>query len=359
MSPHRERDGAELRRELGDFGFSEKEVEVYLALLSLGEATTSTISEEADVSQQAVYTITDRLEDRGLVRVNDHASPKTIRAVPPEESMAALSSRIDSITPALTDRFNDTKPQTPELKMVKSQETAIRRLREAISKAQREIIVAIPEDIYPEIKSELEAAAERDLLIFLLVQDVENVEEAAERYVGVADVVRCWSENILFMFATDTQSTKPTAHQSALVGDALLVSGTHDTGDGVAVSERHLAGSIHGMFFSAYWPAGEEIFITDLAPLPATYDWFRQAVFQAMLHKKAGTDLWADVETTDGETISGKVTRVCQALVEPSTNEYTLQTSLYLETDDGEVSVGGQNAILEDYEARTVTLRTN
>ncbi|WP_416840256.1 TrmB family transcriptional regulator [Haloferax sp. DFSO52] len=359
MSQHGEQDDAMLREELGDFGFSDKDIDVYLALLSLGEATTSAISEEADVSQQAVYTITDRLEDRGLVRVNDHASPKTVRAVPPEESMAALSSRIDSITPALKDRFTDTKPKTPELKMVKSHETAIRRLRDAISKAQKEIIVAIPEDVYPEIETELRTAADRDVLIFLLVQDVDDVEGARKRFRGVADAVRCWSENILFMFATDTQSTNPSVHQSALVGDALLVSGTHDLGDGVAVSEKHLAGSIHGMFFSAYWPAGTDVFVTDPDPLPKTYDWFRQAVFQAVLHSKAGTDLWADVETTDGETISGKVSRIHQALVKPSTNEYTLQTSLYLETSDGEVSIGGDNAILEDYEATSVTLRTN
>ncbi|POG53936.1 TrmB family transcriptional regulator [Haloferax marisrubri] len=346
-----------LREELGDFGFSDKEIDVYLALLSLGEAATSAISEAADVSQQAVYTITDRLEDRGLVRVNDHASPKTIRAVPPKESMAALSSRIDSITPVLDSRFNDTKPQTPELKMVKSHETALKRLQEAISQAQREVIVAIPERVYPDIEHELQAARERDVLVFLLVQDVDDPSTARERFSGAADIVRCWTENILFLFATDTQSANPSVHQSALVGDALLLSGTHETGDGVAVSEKHLAGSIHGMFFSAYWPAGTEVFITDPDPLPKTYDWFRQAVFHAMLHKKRGTDIWADIETDDGETISGRVSNISQALIAPTTNEYTLQTSLTLETDEGEMSVGGRNAILENYEAKSVTLR--
>ena len=155
MSRHGEQTDDMLREELGEFGFSDKEIDVYLTLLSQGEATTGTISDDANVTQQAVYTITDRLEDRGLVRVNDHASPKTIRAIPPEESMTTLTSRIDSITPVLKERFNDTEPQTPELKMVKSQKTAIKRLRDAISKAQREVIVAIPEHIYPEIESEL------------------------------------------------------------------------------------------------------------------------------------------------------------------------------------------------------------
>ncbi|WP_228546376.1 TrmB family transcriptional regulator [Halegenticoccus tardaugens] len=348
-----------LREELGDFGFSDKEIDVYLALLSRGEATTSTISEDADVSQQAVYNITARLEDRGFVRVNDHASPKTTRAIPPKKSMANLTERIGSITPILTDRFNDTKPQTPELKMVKSQETALKRLRNAISNAQREVIVAIPEHVYPEIEAELQAAIERDLLVFLFVQDVDDLDEARKRFAGAANVVRCWSESILFLYATDTQSTNPSISQAALIGDAQLLSGNHDSGDGVAVSERHLAGSVHGVYFSAYWPAGTEVFITDPDPLPKTFEWFRQAVFQAMLHQKADTDLWAEIDTTSGETISGNVSQIRQALIEPTTNEYTLETSLYLETDVGEVSVGGQNAIIEDYEATSVTLQPN
>ncbi|WP_199174787.1 TrmB family transcriptional regulator [Halegenticoccus soli] len=357
MSQHGEETDTMLREELGDFGFSDKEIDVYLALLSRGEATTGTLSEDADVTQPAVYTITDRLEDRGLVRVNDHASPKTIRAIPPEESMATLSSRIDSITPVLKDRFNDTQPQTPELKIVKSQKTAIRRLRDAISKAQKEVIVAIPEHVYPEIESELQGAIERDVLVFLLIQDVDNLEKAENRYRGGADVVRCWSESLLFLFATDTPSRDHSTRQSALIGDAQLLFGTHDLGDGVAVSEQHLAGSVRGMFFSAYWPVGTEVFVTNRDSLPKRFEWFWQAVFQAMLHQKSGIDLWADIETVGGETISGTVSHIRQALVEPPTNEHTLETSLYLETDAGEVSIGGQNAILEDYEATAVTLR--
>lgn len=353
MAKYDEQADATLRDELGVFGFSDKEIDVYLALLTRGEATTSTVSEDADVTQQAVYNITERLEDRGLVRINDHASPKTIRAVPPEKSMAKLSNRIDSITPALKDRFTDTKPKAPELKMIKSRKTALKRLRSAISQAQREVIVAIPEHVYPEIEPELQAAVERDLLVFLLIQDIDRSEETRSRFAGSADVVRFWDESIVFLYAMDIDS----ANQSALIGDADLSSGTHDIGDGVAVTQRHLTGSIHGGFFSAYWPAGTEVFITDPDPLPRTFKWFRQATFHAMLHQKEGTDLLAEIETDSGEKISGIVSQVRQAFVEPTTNDYTLETSFYLKTDGGEVSVGGPNSIIEEYEATSVTLQ--
>ncbi|SEP18726.1 Sugar-specific transcriptional regulator TrmB [Halogranum amylolyticum] len=358
MPQQGEENDAILREELGDFGFSDKEIDVYLALLSRGEATTGTISEDADVTQQSVYSITDRLEDRGLVRVNEHASPKTIRAVPPAESMAALTNRIDSITPVLEDRFNDTQPQTPELKIVKSQKTAVKRLRDAVSNAQREVVVAIPKHIYPEIEQELQAALERDVLVILFMQGVDDYQEARNRYAGAADVVRCWSESFLFLFAVDTQSPDCSTSEAALIGDAQLLSGAHNLGDGVAVSEQHLTGSIRGMFFGALWPTGTEVSVTTPDQLPKTYPWFWQAVLQAMVHQQSGTDLWAEVETTDGETLAGPISRIRQALVEPPTNDFTLETSLFLETDVGEVSIGGQNSIIEDYEASSITLQS-
>lgn len=64
----------------------------------------------------------------------------------------------------------------------------------------------------------------------------------------------------------------------------------------------------------------------------------------------------AEVETGSGDMISGRVTQVRQGLVEPATSDFSLQTSLYIETDAGEVSVGGPDSFIEDVKARSVTL---
>lgn len=77
------------------------------------------------------------------------------------------------------------------------------------------------------------------------------------------------------------------------------------------------------------------------------------------LHLQQGTSLWADVTTEGGEDISGSVTHVKQAFVDPSTNDYTLETSIILDTDDGEVSFGGPGAFIEEYETAEVHLREN
>lgn len=341
-------DEEDLREELSVFGLSDTEIDTYLALLSRGEATTRTVAEDADVTQRAVYGIAERLERRGLVRVKDHASPTTISALPPREAMEDLSARLESITPSLEERFDDPVNQAPEIQMIKSRETALKRLRTAISEAETEAFVAVPKHVYPEIESELRGAADRGVFTFLLLGENDESDDECD-FAGVADVVRYWSANLPFLYIVDDGS--------AMIGDPHVLAVPHNDREAVTVSQKHLSGSVLGMFLSAYWPASEIRYVTAPEPLPASFDWFREAVFHAHLHRQEGRDLWADVVTKSGEELSGLVTDVRQAFVEPSTNDYTLETSLYLETDDGEVSFGGPGAFIEDYRAERVALR--
>jgi sugar-specific transcriptional regulator TrmB len=343
-------DDTELRKELSVFGLSDTEIDTYLALLARGEATTSAVSKDADVTQRAVYNIAERLENRGLVRVNGHASPTTIRALPPKEAIGALAGRLEAITPTLEELFNETQPRTPEIQMIKSRETALKRLRGAISQAEREVFVAIPESCYSDVEPELRAAVDRELFVLLLIGDADDIEGAGSRYAGSADVVRCWGESLPFLYAVDDQSS--------MIGSSGILSGTHTDEDAVAVSQQNLAGSILGLYLSGYWPASTEVFVTEPYPFPRTFEWFRQATFHAILHHRNGADLWADVETDEGERVVGKVSQIRQAFVEPATNAFTLENSLFIETDGGEVSIGGQGAFVEDYEAASITLRT-
>lgn len=344
-------DDATLREELSVFGLSDTEVETYLALLSQGEATTRTVAEDTDVTQRSVYNIAGRLEERGLVRVKDHASPTTVRALPPQEAIGTLSARLESMTPSLEERFNDAASQAPEIQMVKSRETALNRLRAAISGSEKEALVAVPEHVYPEIEAELRAAVERDVLVFLLLGEMDDYDGEVNDFAGVADVVRYWDTGLPFLYTVDAES--------AMIGNADVLSGAHTDEEAVTVSQRHLTGAVLGVNLSAYWPASTQLYVTDPVPLPRSFDWFRQAVFHAFLHRQRGTDLWADIETEDGTKHSGAVKQVKQAFVEPSTNNYTLEMSLYLETGRGEVTFGGPGAFIEDYKTESVTLRTN
>lgn len=343
-----------LREELSVFGLSDTEIDTYLALLSHGEATTRTVAEDADVTQRAVYGIAERLEKRGLVRVKEHASPTTIRAVPPEEAIGNLSARLEAITPSLKERFNATTSQAPEIRIIKSSETALKRLRTSIENAESELFISIPEQIYPAIEAGLRDAVERDVLVFLLLGNAripEDSEEVASRFVGAADVIRAWDAGVPFVCCADGKS--------AMIGDPGFLTGQHTDEEAVTVSQRHLTGTVHGTYLGAYWPAATELYVTDPDPLPKSFNWFRDAVLHAFLHLQQGTDLWADITTEGGDELTGKVSQVRQAFVEPSTSDYTLESSIFLETEDGEVSFGGPGAFIEDYEATAVTLKTD
>ncbi|WP_244531591.1 TrmB family transcriptional regulator [Halogranum amylolyticum] len=331
------------------FGLSDTEIDTYLALLSLGEAPTRAVAEEADVTQRAVYGIAERLERRGLVRVKEHASPTTISALPPKEAIANLSSRLEALTPSLEERFEQTTTEAPEIQIIKSRETVLKRLRNALSEAETEALVAIPDHVYPEIEAELRAAVDRGVLVFLLLGETVDPDDDTRDFTGVADVVRSWDASIPFLYTVD--------NEAAMIGDPHVLSMQHNDKEAVTISQPHLTSSVLGMYLSAYWPVSTIRHVTEPDSLPASYDWFREAVLQAFLHWEAGHDFWADIVTESGAELSGKVSDVRQAFVEPSTNDFTLETSLHLETDDGEVSVGGPGAFIEDYRAEAVTLR--
>ncbi|WP_436908892.1 TrmB family transcriptional regulator [Halosimplex marinum] len=342
-------DDAALREQLRVFGLSDNEINTYFALLELGEATTSAVADEAGVTQRTVYNIVERLEERGLVRVNDHVSPTTIRALPPREAMADISERIDAMTPALEERFTETRPRTSEIEMAKSRRKALKNLREDVESAESEVLVSVPADVVPEIESELRAARERGALVLLLIGEVDDIAGAADRYAGLATAVRCWGGEMAFAYAADDER--------AMIGSPEVFDGAYFEEGVVWVSEWGLTGAVIATFLGAYWPFPREVAVADPPELPATFEWFRAATFAAARHREAGVELRAEVETESGDRVAGRVREVRQALVDPVTNEFTLENSLVVDSDDGPVSVGAPGGYLEDYRGTSVALR--
>jgi sugar-specific transcriptional regulator TrmB len=60
----------ETEKILIDVGFSEKEIAIYVALLSLGKAIVTKISRTAGVSRTTTYDILDNLSQKGLVKIS-------------------------------------------------------------------------------------------------------------------------------------------------------------------------------------------------------------------------------------------------------------------------------------------------
>ncbi|WP_435101783.1 TrmB family transcriptional regulator [Halarchaeum sp. P4] len=344
-------DDAQLADLLSQFGLSEKEIDTYLAILDHGEAKAATIAEDAGVSKRYVYSLSEDLEERGFVQVNDHVVPTTIRASPPEEVIVRLDEQLEQMRPALEERFSATQPTEDEFEVIKSQVTVLKRVEQLVDRATSEVTIAVPASRLDGLLDALRSAVHRDVLVVLLVTDVEDTD-AMPDVTGAASVARAWEQAMPTMVTVDSES--------GLVAPPDLVARSNSEARAIAFAQQELGPVIVGSFFGNYWPPAEELFVSDPPELPATFRDFRHAVLAAALHQRAGHDIRARGRgrfVDDGQTtFDGAVVDVRQGLVEPANNSFPVEHSIVVETADGERSVGGNGAFIEDIEASDITL---
>lgn len=329
------------------FGFSEKEVDTYLTILEHGTAKTSTIAEDADVSNRYVYNIVERFDDRDLVDVNDHVTPATINAKPPSEVVASLRKDLESIEPELESRFNQTSDRQQDIQVIKSRSTVHNRIADLIDEAEDELTLSVPASVVPKIRDDLTAAVDRGVLALVLVTGV-NGEDAEIDFDGIGNVVRVWSEKAPMLLTID--------RRYALFAPNEMLSRAHTDHDAISLVQDQLVPTLISSFLGNYWQITEERWVADPAPLPREYRAFWHAVLDATLHLRADRQIDARVETKSDEVVRGRVVEMRQGLVEPATSRFPIENSIVLETSSGEVTIGGVGAFIEDYAAETVVL---
>jgi sugar-specific transcriptional regulator TrmB len=336
-------------------GLSEKEIDTYLSILEHGEAKASTIADDAGVSKRYVYSVSEKLEDRGFVEVNDHAVPTLIRANPPEEVVERLSSELLSLGPDLASRWNRVSDDRREFEIIKAQPTVVKRIREFLQSAEDEVTLSIPAKLLPQIADELRETVDRNVLVFVLLTGDESTELDVFGDHPPASVVRVWTERAPVLFTVD--------NSLGLFAPYELLARSNTGQQAVAIAQEQLVPILVGSFFGNYWPIADEAHVADAEPLPSDYQSFRHAVFAATRYQNQDVPITATVEARlvqdDGDyrELTGRVVDVRQSLVDPPNSRFAVENALLIETaDDDRVAVGGPGAVLEDYEARSVTL---
>jgi len=346
-------DDENLENRLSQLGLSDKEVETYLTILEFGEAKASTVAEAADVSKRYVYSISEELESRGFVTVNEHSVPTTIRAVPPGEVIASLKSDLDRMEPALEDQYSSTEESHDQFEVIKSRVTVLDRIAGRIDGADEEVVIAVPQDRLGQLSEPLSRAVKRGVLVVALVS---NVGEEPPDVDGLVSVARSWTEPMPTMVTTDSRS--------GLVAPTEIITRSTSDQHAIAYSQEQLGPVIVGSFFGNYWPIATELHVAPPHELPGTYHEFRGAVYQSTLHLKNETPLRARIEGRwvgdegDATTIAGRVVETRQGLVRPVTNSFPVEAAIVVEIDGETYSVGGEGAFIEDFEAEAVTLST-
>ncbi|ACV46345.1 MULTISPECIES: TrmB family transcriptional regulator [Halomicrobium] len=348
-------DDSTLSERLMQLGLSEKEVDTYLTVLEQGELTASEISDVTGVSKRYVYSISESLEERGFVDVDDHVVPTKVRARNPSEVIELLTDELTEMEPALSERHSQTERNLQRFDVLKSRQTMIKRIRSYIADASNEITLSISYEQLPEVEDELRAAVDRGVLAMVLVTGVPANSLEAAAFDGIATLVRTWDQITPLTLTVDQQ-------YSVLAPVDMMVRSNSEL-RAISLVQRQLVPILTGSFFGNYWPIAAEVYVDDPRSLPAEYGCFRHAVLDATLHLRDDRPISIDTavtpcrDTEDRQSIEGTVIGTHQGLVEPATNDFPVENSLVVKTNNRRVTVGGPGAMLEDFEAKdTVTL---
>jgi sugar-specific transcriptional regulator TrmB len=339
---------------LSQFGLSEKEIDTYLAILDRGEAKASDIATDADVSKRYVYSISEELEERGFVEVNDHSVPTKIKALPPSSVIDQLSGTIETMEPELERRYTSTDEEIEQFEVIKSRPTVLKRIESLLESAEEEVTLTLPASLLSQLQPTLRETIDRGVLVLLLLSGPEAEDYPIEQLDGVASAVRVWHARAPLMLTVDRA-------RGLIAPNEILTQSNSDT-NAISLAQRQLVPVLVGSFLGNYWPVAEELHVTRPSDLPQTFTDFRHAVLQVALHKQRGDDIVATVtgrpvKSENGtETIEGEVVNVQQGLVKPATNSFPVENAFAVDTDDGRFTIGGRGAFVEDMEAEEVHL---
>lgn len=344
-----------LREELERWGFSDAAIDVYLAVLEVGQGRASEIADRADVSTRHVYRISEHLEDLGLVDVMEQVQPTTVRATPPDEVASVVRQSHETLLSEIEQRYEEPPERKTDVELLKRKPTVIDRSREIVTNAERWVVLVAPRNLLELLADDLRETVERGVLVLVLTDD--ETEMAGHLPEDLGTVVRVREDiDELGDFGLAVDYTR-----SLIVTPDAGAGGKEQYSPALYIEEENITARINGSMLANEWRLGEERVLPDPAPLPHSFDVFPKALIHAALHSRDGTDLYATVEARsidDGTTttVAGDVVDIRQGLVEPHAKSFLFEQSMVVDTGEETVSVAGPGAKLEDFAVESLRL---
>ncbi|MFC7078048.1 TrmB family transcriptional regulator [Haloarcula halophila] len=336
---------------LSRIGLTEKEIQVYIEVVAAGATNATELASRTDVSQRYIYRLADNLDQLGLIEVDDHTSPKRIRARPPGDQLDDLVTDIESARDSLNDLYTSTEPAGEHLEILRSREATVSRVEQIIRDAETELIAALPVGVIRQLRDTLSETYYDCTFVALLISgDPAGVYDLD--YAGFAQAVRfCEYQMPAFLVADRQQGVSTTPD---------LFGWERSEDRAVVFNNRNIGNVYASSFFGNYWTLGEEIALAWRARLPEQYDSFLRAVYDGTILYRSGEPHWITAEVvrrSDGqeETLSGCLSGVEQHLIEPHNSESGIENQLLLDSEDETYRLGSPTAYLTEY--RTHQLR--
>ncbi len=114
-----------IKEKLQEFGFSEKEIKVYLALLEMGSAVASVIAKKAGIKRSTAYLVLDLLIKRGLVSAVERRGIQVYEVAPPEQLVHYLK----GVSAQYAGLAEAAKGMLPELQLSRTARTPTPKVR--------------------------------------------------------------------------------------------------------------------------------------------------------------------------------------------------------------------------------------
>lgn len=344
----------ELTSQLQDLGLTKYQSETYIAAVHAGEAQPTDLVDISGVPQGRIYDVIDDLAEMGLIEVRSHGQGKLITAPSPETVLEDLkhrriddiSQRIDAVSRRLEAMYQETDAETEGyVTMVGRQETALRHIRQAIETAECWLTVSVPVEIYQEIADEVTAAVDRGITVRLLLSGTQDPPDLSfpdglpVRFRAMADTFVA-ADRAYGIYASDHPRKESRSY--LITQEATLVLLLQD-------------------YTETIWTASAQV--QDGVSLPRCYLDPRRVLIDYQDTIDAGETLVATVagHRTDIQregTWTGHI--VDYELRGPVNTNYHVApptiASLTLATEEGEITVGGWRATVEDIAATTIQL---
>ncbi|MFA9426469.1 TrmB family transcriptional regulator [Natronorubrum sp. A-ect3] len=355
-------DSDELTETLEDAGLSPYQADAFVTLLGLGSASATDIAQASSVPDPRIYDVLRDLEDAGYIETYEQDSLHA-RAHDPADVLADLRSRANRFETAaeeIEDRWSRPDLEDHKVSIVKRLDTVLAQADELIRAATNQVQIGLTPSQFRDLSDALETATENgvDVKVCLFPQTGAEPELP--------------STDELSRACTEARYRDIPSPFLALIDRSWTCFSPHggSTNEyGVIVDDRTHAYVFNWYFQTCLWEVHETIYSARDDELPITYVDLRQCLRDVVPLLEDGRQVDATVhgfETDTGHevTLHGTITDSTYAGVSTSDERETPLTqlageaSLTLATDDGTYTVGGWGAMIEDFEARRITIES-
>lgn len=349
-------DASELCRVLRDAGLSKYQSQAYTALLRLGTASATELADESGVPAARIYDVLRDLEEKGYVETYDGDTLRA-RASEPDTVLSELRRRSEELSEAADEI--ETRWEAPSLEhhrvdIVTRFDTVFEHAREVIAEAETEVQVAVTPENFDELRESLSTAHDNGAIVKASIHTADGNEVVPTEYEGVATEVRHRTLPTPFVAIVDRTVTCFAPHRRSV------------NEYGVLVRDFSLTYVFRWYFDTSLWEVWDLVYDGRPEDPPLVYANLRRFVRDIEPLFAEGADVHVTVEGSkidsgDPVTVSGTVTDVVYAGEPREDGEIPIgqlagQVTVEVAADDRRWTVGGWGAVVEDIEARRITV---